>query len=293
MNLAATELTQYPFGTILSQSYTDISCIIQDYIVDIKKTAARIPMQLEEDKIALLYAFNHPIALAGEGKDAVILQRREFGLLRICRGSYLLKLEKGVHKILIIELSKKIIQTFSSAYKNLPVFHPPIKENNGIHLHKSLLVNSIEKSYKSLQSSTLHGEPWEIFRQSFITKIIIDSLNELDTSGEMGNDGKFTDVKTFILSNLDKKLDLPGISRKLQILPETLRKGFKRAYGYNLLSYIRKERMLKAAKLLVETDIAIQEVAWEVGYESPTAFTRIFSSFHGCAPNDFRIKNRI
>jgi AraC-like DNA-binding protein len=46
--------------------------------------------------------------------------------------------------------------------------------------------------------------------------------------------------------------------------------------------------MQSAAVLLLESDLALSEVARRVGYESEFAFSRAFKRYHGQPPGSFR-----
>lgn len=291
---------QYSFGSVLTQTYQDTSWTMKDYTMNITRDNTRITFMLPVYKPVILFNFSQELAIITANLQLVPLSARDFILALLPEGEQTLMLNKGFQKILLVELHENILNAFSSTYRILDLIGKSMKEK-GLHVlkvYKSILTSHLEESYASMLKSDLKGESWNILRETMLSKLIIDSLIQLNNMQETTSqditteDKKFLDIKTFILHNLDKKLDLHKISGKFQILPDTLRKGFKRAYGYNLLSFIRKERMLKAVRLLKETDLAIQEIAWEVGYESPTAFSRIFSAFHGTPPNDFRIKEK-
>jgi AraC-like DNA-binding protein len=54
------------------------------------------------------------------------------------------------------------------------------------------------------------------------------------------------------------------------------------------LSYLRRERMQKAADLLVDETLGIKEIAALVGYDSESAFSNAFKQWCGTAPGAYR-----
>lgn len=55
-----------------------------------------------------------------------------------------------------------------------------------------------------------------------------------------------------------------------------------------LAEYIRRRRLTKAAFELQNSNISVLELSMKYGYNSPTAFTRAFSSVHGVTPTEAR-----
>ncbi len=47
-------------------------------------------------------------------------------------------------------------------------------------------------------------------------------------------------------------------------------------------------RLRRACKLLAETGNPIQEIARNVGYDNPLTFSKIFKSYYGISPREYR-----
>ncbi|MDN8611966.1 AraC family transcriptional regulator [Variovorax ginsengisoli] len=71
---------------------------------------------------------------------------------------------------------------------------------------------------------------------------------------------------------------------------------FHRVYqgvtGETVAATIRRIRLAQATQLLGRVNQSVTQVALEVGYESPQAFTRAFRQFSGESPRGFRTKTR-
>lgn len=68
---------------------------------------------------------------------------------------------------------------------------------------------------------------------------------------------------------------------------------FKNETGHSIGSYINNERMEKAARLLIESDIMIRDVALTVGYNNFSYFCKRFKKHFGMTPNAYRYSRRI
>lgn len=70
-----------------------------------------------------------------------------------------------------------------------------------------------------------------------------------------------------------------------------LQRLFKEATGIALGQAVTEKRLQKAAQLLATTNLLIKEIAYAVGYEHTSSFTRAFERRFAEAPRCFRMKN--
>jgi AraC-like DNA-binding protein len=63
---------------------------------------------------------------------------------------------------------------------------------------------------------------------------------------------------------------------------------FKESTGLGLGRLLIEKRMRRAAELLEQTNLSIKEIAWTVGYEHTSSFTRAFERHFQEAPRCFR-----
>lgn len=63
---------------------------------------------------------------------------------------------------------------------------------------------------------------------------------------------------------------------------------FKKETGFSALEYLQKKRLEKACRLLAGSNMTIQKIAQEVGYEDVKYFGQIFKRMLHMAPGEFR-----
>lgn len=73
--------------------------------------------------------------------------------------------------------------------------------------------------------------------------------------------------------------------------PKTISNIFSKRGTKTPLSYIQDRKMLEARRLLLHTNIQIQEIAYKVGYEDVQSFSRFFKKQEGISPTKYREKS--
>jgi AraC-like DNA-binding protein/mannose-6-phosphate isomerase-like protein (cupin superfamily) len=65
---------------------------------------------------------------------------------------------------------------------------------------------------------------------------------------------------------------------------------FKRYSGYTVGAFVTRHRLLEARRLLVQGQLSVKEVAYQVGFHDQFHFSRLFARTFGVAPS--RLRNR-
>lgn len=63
-------------------------------------------------------------------------------------------------------------------------------------------------------------------------------------------------------------------------------------YGKTIFQYMQEYRVSEAARLLVEGEESIMEIAARVGYENSSKFAKAFQKFTGLTPSMYRQKRK-
>jgi transcriptional regulator GlxA family with amidase domain len=83
------------------------------------------------------------------------------------------------------------------------------------------------------------------------------------------------------------------VVRLSRLAERTFMRRFVAATGLTPLAYVQRLRIEDAKRRLERTDASVDEVSWEVGYEDPAFFRRIFKRITGLPPATYRKRFRI
>lgn len=92
----------------------------------------------------------------------------------------------------------------------------------------------------------------------------------------------------FIEGNLLEELTPAIIARHFSVSVSALSSLFRIVCGMTVMEYIRNRRLTLAAEELSASNTPIINLAYKYGYETPEAFTKAFSRFHGFPPSFIR-----
>ena len=105
------------------------------------------------------------------------------------------------------------------------------------------------------------------------------SLGRLD-----GYDPRLAQAIRLMEAHVDRPLTIAAIARRAGVTPRTLESTFRKSIGETPGAYYLRLRLNAARRLVVDTRVAMADIAARTGFSSGAAFSRAFSRTFGKAP---------
>lgn len=134
-----------------------------------------------------------------------------------------------------------------------------------------------------------------VYAESLFNTLCLHLVRHYSTSGqnvlthsESLPKNKLRYAIDYINDNLEKDLTLAEIATSVGMSPYHFARAFKQATGLPPHQYLIKRRIEKAKTLLTQTDLAIAEIAYRVGFASQSHFTTLFRKHTTTTPKAYR-----
>jgi AraC-like DNA-binding protein len=137
------------------------------------------------------------------------------------------------------------------------------------------------------------------YLSSFIVKEILYNLvngnsgyfiNKFAMQGTISN--KIVKAITQIKENFNEKLNIKELASSIQMSESSLYQHFKTVTSLSPIQFQKKLRLEEAKQFLLTKKTDIAEIAFLVGYESPSQFSREFSRMYGISPKSYMTSNK-
>ena len=96
-------------------------------------------------------------------------------------------------------------------------------------------------------------------------------------------------VVEYIRMHLDEDIDLRVLAELAGFSPYHFHRIVSALLGEPLGEFIVRTRIETAARLLRYTDVPVAEIAYRVGYDTPSSLSKAFRRFFGISPKAYRI----
>ncbi len=104
----------------------------------------------------------------------------------------------------------------------------------------------------------------------------------------VNRDADFSRLQEYIKQNLGKRLTVSDVSRGTNISKSTIYRTVRKHRACTFSEYVNKIRIDKAERLLVSTELSLDEVAQKTGYSSTVYFRSVFKKLKGVSPKKYR-----
>jgi AraC-like DNA-binding protein/ligand-binding sensor protein len=95
-------------------------------------------------------------------------------------------------------------------------------------------------------------------------------------------------AKRYIEDKQSEDLTLGEVAKAVNTSTFYFCKMFKKATGLHFTEYVSRVRIEKAKNLLLNPNLRVSEVAFEIGFQSLTHFNRVFKKIVGQSPTEYR-----
>lgn len=107
-----------------------------------------------------------------------------------------------------------------------------------------------------------------------------------------GGEDKVNRVISYIHEHYRSDISREGLASSVDIHPDNLSKLFSAHKNMRISDYINELRIQDAARLLIESDQRIIDIAFSVGFESVRTFNRAFPKYMHVTPEQYRKEHR-
>jgi transcriptional regulator GlxA family with amidase domain len=111
----------------------------------------------------------------------------------------------------------------------------------------------------------------------------------LEGAVDRHSDELITQIQFWMQTNLSSVLSLNDLAEQFGISQRSFTRRFKAANGINAMKYWQQLKIETAKDLLASSNLSIQEISFQVGYQDQSHFTKLFKKELGTTPRDYRV----
>lgn len=125
-------------------------------------------------------------------------------------------------------------------------------------------------------------------QEDCILSAYLDAAAMIHSVDKRQNNALIQSVRDYIAEHYMKQISIATVAESVYLTPTYLCVLFKKHTGQTLNNYITDVRMQEAKRLLHQSNIHLQDICYQVGYLSPSYFSRLFRKRFGLSPSEYR-----
>jgi two-component system, response regulator YesN len=97
-------------------------------------------------------------------------------------------------------------------------------------------------------------------------------------------------AQTYVQTHIGEKISLTEVADHLHLNSSYFSRMYKKETGEGFVEYVTRLKMEKAIELLDLTKNSVEQIAYELGFESKSYFLKTFKKFYGVSPKSYKYK---
>ncbi|MFE5321054.1 helix-turn-helix domain-containing protein [Paenibacillus sp. NPDC056579] len=185
------------------------------------------------------------------------------------------------------ESAPDIVRMFETITKYHHLFIPDAEETAPVLIWKSILIQAseVKAPYPEVISQLAHS--------MLITALSLfaerSSYSSLDTAeDQVPLSGSLQKAKDYIQTHLSGKLAIKDVADAVHVSERQLSRLLSTELQQTFPAWVRTERLKRASYLLAYTDMSMEDIARETGFETVHYFHRVFTDTLHSTPGKFR-----
>lgn len=179
--------------------------------------------------------------------------------------------------------TKYLLRFINSRDNQMVVFKAKDPKTTELHHYFETISNEY-KNRENAYEAYIKANIFNILAFLYRNKALVDSNVFFDVKSI----DKILPVLLYIEENYKEFISLESVSDILNLNQHYFCRLFKKITNRTFTDYINFVRVCKAEKLLSSTSKSVMEVAFEVGFSSPSYFNRVFKRYENCTPTAYR-----
>lgn len=155
---------------------------------------------------------------------------------------------------------------------------------------KGIMIDKMTDDYGMMLHKVIFQDDLLVNIEESFLSVLNQYAEESEKNGNKKLKREIARIISYVKENLSGDLSISNAASVIHISESYFSHLFKNEMGVSFIDYVNKLRIEKAIKLLTETEMNVNEIAYEVGINSPNYFSILFKKITKYSPNEYRNK---
>jgi len=263
----------------------------------IEKLKVSSPLKYEaifQDRGCFIYFKNGTTKLLSSEHNTEV-KAKEAVLLK-CGSNFLEILQKNDNE----ELETIVIHLFPELLKEIYKDEIPTSIISQTNNKQSLKVSSNDLITKFIDSLEFYFDHPSLVNNDLLELkvkellLLLIQANYINSGQELIADlynAKTVKLNEVIALHTFSNLSVNELAKLCNMSLSSFKRAFKNSFNDSPNNYMNTKKINKAMELLQVSDLNISDIAYEIGFNDPLYFTRLFKKRIGLSPSEFRLQN--
>ena len=156
--------------------------------------------------------------------------------------------------------------------------------------NSSLMIHYVENLNFYFDNPHVVSSDLLVLKIKELVLLLLQTDNAVTISGLMAQlfTPRQVSLKAVVQTHLFSSLTLPNLAILAGLSLSSFKREFQKVFDETPANYIKTKKLEEAKKLLKHSELSVSEIAYQVGFNDISNFTKAFRKNIGCSPMQFR-----
>jgi AraC family transcriptional regulator len=172
-----------------------------------------------------------------------------------------------------------------SRFADVPAIHRALDER-----HRLAGGGAVSLARRLVAELTAADETGAVAAEALALELLVELARVGRAGRRTGAPGWLLDAEELIRDRYADRLTIAEIARAVEVHPATLSRAYRDRFGCTIGQRIRRLRVERTARELVETSRPLSDIALDAGFYDQSHFTNVFRRSLGVTPGAYRTR---
>ncbi|MEM8546230.1 MAG: AraC family transcriptional regulator [Cyanobacteria bacterium P01_H01_bin.119] len=203
-------------------------------------------------------------------------------------------------QMVMVYANLEYFQTFSATNNGLPRSLQSLTQAGRFHQPMGKMTLAMNQVVRQILGCPYQGVTQQIYLECKALELIALQFSDLEADATISNPSRLSAedldrvqyARELLVQHLENPPSPIALSHRVGLSSRKLKQGFQALFGTTVFGYLGSYRMEQAKLLLRQSNVTVAEVAAQVGYRNPEAFSTAFRRKFAVSPKAYQLNQR-
>lgn len=124
----------------------------------------------------------------------------------------------------------------------------------------------------------------------WLIEFLVEKMENVRLHQDQSSRKEIVAAQRYVMMHLNEKISMDEMAKRLDLNSSHFSRIFKKETGETFIEFVTRSKMERARELLDKSNQSVEQISEELGFDNSSYFFKLFRTFSGMSPTEYRKK---